>query len=220
MTELKDTNLNEEITNEALSEIEMPINDIPTDLSDFTENKVHSYTKLSDKYNDIMSSASTMLIVGIVGIIFMILVFTKIIPLPLSSETSWLFNSVMGGVFIIFVISGIISFMHAKKVKFDADEEDILIKEILDWANFNIFSKDIDTNTDLTQPEEILYFGRTDIIKDMLMHQFENADEALIMELTEQIYQKLYESENGVESAITAENNVIEESKNHTIDKE
>lgn len=193
MTEQKDIKLNEDIINENPSEPET--NNTPTDLSDFTDNKVHSYVKLSDKYNDIMSSASTMLIVGIAGIIFMVLVFADIIPIPLNPETSWLFNSVMGGVFIIFVIAGIVSFMHAKKVKIDADEEDALIKDILEWADSNITAKDIDTNTDLTQPEEILYFGRTDIIKDLLMHQFENTDEALIMELTEQIYQKLYESE-------------------------
>lgn len=193
MTEQKDIKLNEDIINENPSEPET--NNTPTDLSDFTDNKVHSYVKLSDKYNDIMSSASTMLIVGIAGIIFMFFVFADIIPIPLNPETSWLFNSVMGGVFIIFVIAGIVSFMHAKKVKIDADEEDALIKDILEWADSNITAKDIDTNTDLTQPEEILYFGRTDIIKDLLMHQFENTDEALIMELTEQIYQKLYESE-------------------------
>ena len=31
---------------------------------------------------------------------------------------------------------------------------------------------------DLSEPEEILYFSRADKIKDLLMHQFENADEA------------------------------------------
>lgn len=183
MTEQKDTNLNEEIINDNLSEPET--NNLPTDLCDFTDNKIHSYVKLSDKYNDIMSSASTMLVVGIAGIIFMVLVFMDIIPLPLNPETSWLFNSVMGGIFIIFVIAGIVSFMHAKKVKIDADEEDALIKEILEWAEENISMDNIDSNIDLTQPEEILYFSRADIINDTLMHKFENADEALITELTE-----------------------------------
>ena len=62
----------------------------------------------TDKYDDIMSSSYTLILVGIVGIIFMILVWMKIIPLPISSETSWLFNSVMGCVFIIFIIAGIV----------------------------------------------------------------------------------------------------------------
>ena len=168
-------------------------NDIPTSLHDFTSNEVHSYTKLSDKYNDIMSSAATMLFVGIAGVIFMILVSIRVIPLPLSSETSWLFKSVLGGIFIIFIIAGIVSFMHAKQVKIDAEEEDKLIDQILNWANDNISTSLLDEELELEQPDEILYFSRSDKIKDALMHQFETADEALIYDLTEQIYQKLYE---------------------------
>ena len=167
----------------------------PVTLKDFTENKVPSYTKLSDKYNDIKSSAATMLIVGLAGIIFMVLVIAKIIPLPLNSETSWLFNTILGGIFIIFVIAGIVSFMHAKQVKIDADEEDLLIKKILDWADKHFTSAVIDENVDLDQPEELMYFARADKIKDELMHEFESADEALVYELTEQIYQRIYESE-------------------------
>jgi hypothetical protein len=170
--------------------------DIPAEsLYEFTDNKVSSFVRLSDKYQDITSSASTMLLVGIIGILFMILVLADIIPLPLNSSTAWLFDSVMGGIFIIFIISGIISFMHAKQVKIDADEEDKLIEELLTWADINISKEMLDESLDLTQPEELLYFNRADKIKDKLMHQFENADEALIYEYTEQIYQNIYESD-------------------------
>ena len=178
-----------------------PVDDIPEastdfneELSDFSENKVHSFVRLSDKYDDIMSSSYTLILVGIVGIIFMILVWMKIIPLPISSETSWLFNSVMGGVFIIFIIAGIVSFMHAKQVKTEADKEDALIEELLQWAKDNITKEMLDEGLDLNEPVEILYFSRADKIKDKLMHQFENADEALISEYTEQIYQNIYEN--------------------------
>lgn len=178
-----------------------PVDDIPEastdfneELSDFSENKVHSFVRLSDKYDDIMSSSYTLILVGIVGIIFMILVWMKIIPLPISSETSWLFNSVMGGVFIIFIIAGIVSFMHAKQVRIEADAEDKLIEELLSWADENIHAEDIDEDLDTTQPMELLYFNRADKIRDLLTYQFENADEALIYEYTEQIYQKLYEN--------------------------
>lgn len=170
--------------------------DIPAEsLYEFTDNKVSSFVRLSDKYQDITSSASTMLLVGIIGILFMILVLADIIPLPLNSSTAWLFDSVMGGIFIIFIISGIISFMHAKQVKIDADEEDKIIEELLTWADINISKEMLDESLDLTQPEELLYFNRADKIKDKLMHQFENADEALIYEYTEQIYQNIYESD-------------------------
>lgn len=166
----------------------------PVSLSDFTDNEVHSFVRLSDKYNDITSSALTMLLVGLAGIVFMALVLLKVIPLPFDSETSWLFYSVMGGIFIIFAISGIVSFMHAKQVKLDAAIEDKLIEDMLNWADENLTKDFLDKDLDLTQSEELIYFDRAEKITNALMHEFENADEALIGELTEQIYQKFYEN--------------------------
>lgn len=175
-------------------ELDKVIEDLPHDLSDFVDNDTPSYVKLSTKYDDIMSSASTMFIVGILGIIFLALVFFKVIPLPISSSTVWLFDSVMGGVFVIFIIAGIVSFMHAKQVKADADVEDRVIKDIQKWSDEIITAELLDKNLDLQQPEELLYFSRADKIKDMIMHEFENTDEALISEMVEEIYQKLYEN--------------------------
>lgn len=191
-------NINKKINDENLDVYEKVAtdNDIPVSMYDLVGDKGYSYTKLSDKYNDIVSSAVTLLIVGIAGIILLFLVIKQIIPIPLNSETSWLFESVLGGVFIIFIIAGIISFMHAKQVKIDAEAEDKLISEILNWSDNNLSVSFLDKNLDIGQPNEILYFGRADKIKDILMHQFEEADEALIYEMTEQIYQKLYENEN------------------------
>ena len=84
--------------------------------------------------------------------------------------------------------------MHAKQVKTEADKEDALIEELLQWAKDNITKEMLDEGLDLNEPVEILYFSRADKIKDKLMHQFENADEALISEYTEQIYQNIYEN--------------------------
>ena len=165
------------------------------DLHDFTENSVHSYVKLSDKYNDVMSSATTMIFVGIAGLIFMLLLFTGILSIPLNPDTSWLFQSVMLILFVAFTVFGFISLFRARQLKSDAQKEDVLIADILAWSDEHLSAAAIDRDLDLTQPEELLFFNRADQIKDALMHQFETADEPLLEEMTEQIYQKLYESE-------------------------
>ena len=164
------------------------------DLAVLTEEKSTAYTKLSVKYEDVMSSA-TMLFVGIAGLIFLALVYLKLIPIPINESTGWLFDLVMGLIFIGFIIGGIISFLRAKQLKVDADAEDQLIEEILTWADANIHKETLDEGLDCSEPEEILYFSRQDRIKDSLMHAFETADEPLIDDLSETIYQKLYESE-------------------------
>ena len=180
-------------TSDFNQEDDVNIKDFQESLTDYTTNEVPSFVRLSDKYKDITSSAFTMLLVGGVGFTLLLLVIFDVISLPISSSTSWLFDSVMGGVFIIFIIAGIVSFMHAKQVKIDAKKEDALIEELLEWADENIKKDDLDQGLDLNDPEELLYFNRYDKIKDMLMRNFENADESLICEYSEQIYNKIYE---------------------------
>lgn len=155
----------------------------------------NTYVKKADKYEDIKSSSVTMLIVGLLGLIFVTLSLTKVINIPFNTTTSWLFYTIMTSVFIIFVVAGIVSFMHAKEVKDEAEIENKIIDEINNWADENINSNIIDSGLDLTQTVEILYFSRFERIKELLMHKFEDVDEGLIDLLTENIYQKMYENQ-------------------------
>ena len=153
-----------------------------------------SYTKLSDKYEDVKSSAYTLLIVGVVGGIAILLEAFGIFTFPISPQTKWLFYTVMGGIFIAFIISGIFSMMHAQQLKIDAGKEDETIDEIINWFRENHTKESIDSEIDTDTQEELLYFNRAEYIKNVIMHQFETADEALIDSLIENIYTELYES--------------------------
>lgn len=187
--ELEDGNLGE--TYESLED-----GNVPFDKED-EESRFMSYAKtyhkLSDKYEDVKSSAYTLILVGGVGLFVMILQWINVIKFPISSQTKWLFNSVLGGMFIIFLAAGIVSFMHAKKVKIEADIEDELINKINQFAKENITKEIIDKEVPQDDPVEILFFNRAEVIKNILMHEFEDADEALIDELIENIYQSIYE---------------------------
>ena len=152
-----------------------------------------TYVKKADKYDDVKSSAFTMLIVGTIGILFIFLSISKIINIPFNETTAWLFYSIMCAVFAAFVIAGFVSYRRAAILKEEADVENKKIDEINAWANENITVSYIDIGLDTNETVELLYFARADKIKDMLMHQFEDVDEGLIDLLTENIYQKLYE---------------------------
>lgn len=197
-------NENIELTNEELNNIELEQTSteeyIASEEIEFEEGasmSIHSYVKLSDKYADVLSSAGTMLLVGGVGIIVLIGIISGVIPLNLGS-TAWLFYSVMGLVFLAFIIAGFVSLKNAMQLKEDAAKEDALINEINTWAKDNIKIDDIDDDVDNDQSIEELFFVRFAYIKNILMHQFEEADEPLIDELSEQIYQDLFEDENTV----------------------
>lgn len=152
-----------------------------------------TYTKLSDKYEDVKSSAYTLVVVGTIGGIGILLEALGFFTIPISPQTKWLFYTVMGGIFVAFIISGVISFMHAKQLKIDAEKEDELIEKILSWFKENYTKETVDAVVDTDLQEELLYFNRAEYIKNVLMHEFEDADEALIDSLIENIYSDLYE---------------------------
>lgn len=153
----------------------------------------NTYVKKSDKHDDVRSSAFTMLIVGMLGIIFVILSLTKVINIPFNATTAWLFYSIMSVLFIAFIIGGIISYFRSKTLLEEAAIENKKIDEINAWAKDNITQSLIDTDLNLEESVEILYFSRAERIKSLLMHQFEDVDEGLIDLLTENYYQKIYE---------------------------
>ena len=190
---------NENIVDETPTEV---LDETPTEvLSNEESNQEESffgggdntYVKKSDKYEDVRSSAFTMMIVGMLGVIFVILSLTKVINIPFTETTAWLFYTIMSAVFIAFVVAGIVSYFKAVQIKAEAEIEDKKIEEINTWAKENLTVSIIDAGLDTNETYEILYFSRADKIKDLLMHQFEDADEGLIDLLTENIYQDLYE---------------------------
>lgn len=155
----------------------------------------NTYVKKSDKYEDVRSSAFTMLIVGMLGIIFVVLTITQVIKIPFNPTTAWLFYGIMGAVFVAFVVGGLVSFSRAKKLQAEAEIEDAKIDEINAWAKENLTQTSVDSGLDLNESVEILYFSRAEKIKNTLMLQFEDVDEGLIDLLTESIYTKLYEDD-------------------------
>ena len=62
-----------------------------------------------------------------------------------------------------------------------------------EFAKENITKEIIDKEVPQDDHVEILFFNRAEVIKNILMHEFEDADEALIDELIENIYQSIYE---------------------------
>ena len=67
-----------------------------------------TYIKKEAAYEDAKSTASTFLIIGAVGIIALILVGFDIIPLSMETYTKILMLVVMGALFAMFLIVGIV----------------------------------------------------------------------------------------------------------------
>ena len=192
-------NENKDIFEEDIIEDNKPLTDEEildeNDEDSFFGGGDNTYVKKSDKYDDVKSSSYTMLIVGVLGLIFVTLTITQVIKIPFNPSTAWLFYGIMAIVFIAFVIGGLVSYTKAKKLKEEAEIEDAKIDEINAWAKENLTADYIDIGLDMNESVEILYFSRAEKIKDLLMHKFEDTDEGLIDLLTENIYTRIYEDD-------------------------
>ena len=161
------------------------------------QKSVGAYVKKADKYEDMNSSALTLLGVGAAGIIFMILKITKILPISFGSA-SILFDIVMGFIFIFFLITGFSSLKRAKQIKSEIGQEEKATQEITDWFLSEYTAESIDNFVfegygDM--PEELKYFRRSEFIKGELNTRLMALEESYLEDLTENLYHTLYESE-------------------------
>ncbi|MCR5256145.1 MAG: zf-TFIIB domain-containing protein [Acetatifactor sp.] len=154
---------------------------------------VSPYIDNREKAADNRSSGWTLLFVGTVGLIFFILCMTGVINLSLGDSV--LFYIVMIAFMIFMIVSGIISFINAKKLMGAAKTDSDLRSSILDFVEENLKAEDIDAKIDMTDnlnPEE-KFFSRSALIKSAINEKFVNLDQGFLDSLIDEtIYEKVF----------------------------
>jgi hypothetical protein len=152
-------------------------------------------TKTQAKYKNNMESAFSLLFIGILGVVVLILLDLDIIKLSFSSVTKIMMNIVMGIVFVIFIITGIVSYISANKLKTDIVLEADTTDKIKDYINSNITKEIIDNSiddiNDYTQEE--LYILRCDKISELITTNIEGpCEENVLSDIIEEIYDSVF----------------------------
>lgn len=157
----------------------------------------HAYQNSAAKAEDNRSSAYMLLFVGIVGFIAVILVFVGIIPLYQNAGTTkYLVCGVMGTLFILFIVLGVVSMRNSRILLIKAKSEDTLLSELTRWCEENLDAEQIDRELFEEEiPEEQKYFRRTDKMKAVINDKFMNLDQALLEHFVDEYYQELFEGE-------------------------
>ena len=158
---------------------------------------VKPYVKASDRAENYRSSAFALLFVGIIGVIFLILSYLKIIPLNLAPNISVIFYVVMGLLFVVFIVIGVKSLSSAKAIADTAEDEDALTDRIYTFFKENHNEDTIDgiafSNEDAPLTSEEKYFPRSKAIKQLITDNFGELDEAYLTELCENIYSDIFD---------------------------
>ena len=151
---------------------------------------------LNEKAKDLRSSGYALTVCGAIGLVAMVLIFAGVIPLSMSGVFGIVTKLVMSLLFIIFLIAGIHSLKKSGAVSLDAERETDKKKEITKWFLGEHNAESIDGELDTTLESNDLYFERTDFIKDKICERFMDVEDALMSELTEEIYSELFDNKN------------------------
>ena len=151
------------------------------------------YQDSSERASENRSSAWILLILGILGLIVVVLGVTEILPIHMGN--SYLFYGVMGAIFILFVVSGVVSMKNAKFFEKKAESENSLRTILIEWCNDNLSASEIDGKIGAQGvSEEVLYFRRFSYIKEKMNHQFVNLDQGFLDRfIDDYVYDSIFE---------------------------
>lgn len=153
------------------------------------------YQNSAQKAEDNKSSAYTLLVIGVLGLVGVALVLTDVIPLYQNAGvTKYFVCGVMGALFIIFLILGVISMKNYKTLSANAESENSLVEQMRQWCRENLSAEQIDEDLfDKEElPEEQKYFMRTDKMKQKIESKFMNLEEAFLDHFVDEYYQEIF----------------------------
>ncbi|MCM1038517.1 MAG: hypothetical protein NC434_04275 [Ruminococcus sp.] len=153
------------------------------------------YQNSAQKAAENRSSAYMLLLIGVIGFILSLLVLLDVIPLYRNAiTTKYFICGVMGALFLLFIIFGIVSMKNFKILSVKAESEDLILTQITKWCDENLSAAYIDEG--LFGEEEIAeeqkYFRRADKMKQLIKEKYMNLEEEFLDHFVDDYYQNLF----------------------------
>lgn len=154
----------------------------------------NAYVEKSTKYDDMKSTAYSFLLVGAGGILFLALALAGVIPLQFAAYMKGLMGIVMGGMFLIFLIIGLRSYLQLGSLKEQVLTEQREMEAAKKWFYDNYSAKAIDVTLDINESDAVQkkYFQRSSFMKHQLESQFPDYEDSFLDFLTELFYEDLF----------------------------
>lgn len=166
------------------------------------------YVDKKRKAEEYKSSAFSLIIVGIAGLVFLVLLLMGVLPVRFAGASKVMISTVMGALFLLFLVMGFLSFGSYKKYLVVAQAEADLIDEINAYLAEKATRNTIDSMVKeksqivaqaggevVTEDDEAdMYYVRMRMIKGILNVQYPDADILLTDYLAEEWYGKVYEA--------------------------
>lgn len=155
-----------------------------------------NFVDSAERAEENRSSAWTLTLVGGIGLIVIILNLLNVIHLPFSGFNKYMVSGLMGALFIIFIIAGIISVKKTKTYSKAANVEKDNKSKIIEWCKENDIANQIDMAIENQFPDlpvEELYFRRYEGLKFYVFKNFESMSLPFLEHVIDEIYDSLFE---------------------------
>lgn len=180
-----------------------------------TPERAALYEDKNNKAEDAKSSAIALLLVGGLGLVFIVLLMLDYLPIHLFGLGKYLVSGIMAAMFLVFIAMGVSSIKTYKKYLGIAEEEQKNIEQIMDLLAQHMSKEVIDTKL-AGEPEEMpqIYYSRLALIKEFLETHYGGLEPALLEKLADDWYEELYgESDEELLSEESDEESVEESSE-------
>lgn len=156
---------------------------------------VKVYQDKRAKAEDYKSSAYTLLLVGVVGIIALILMIMEVLPFRLVGNGKYITYGVMAVMFAVFIVMGISSFHSSEKYAKEATDEEDLTGRIKAWAKEHLTADSIKERVRFEDdtPDEMKYFQYFEAIKADVTQEFGSLNASYLEALCEELYTDIFE---------------------------
>lgn len=155
-----------------------------------------AFVKSKDRAENYKSSAYSLILVGGIGMIFLILCCFNVIDLNLNKSSRILCFTVFLIMFLAFLYIGIRSLVYVKTLNELGNSEDELQDSIESFFKANINAEAIDEKAfeNVTEyiSDEAKYFNREEIIKDIIVKEFGNLENDFLDNETERMYNLVF----------------------------
>ena len=151
------------------------------------------YQSKQERAEDNHSSAQVLLTTGILGFVsdVIVLIFN---PLDMPVFNRYMTTGVMGALFVLFIVMGLLSMRNYYRFHQEARSEDTLRDQIHRWCEENLPAQSVDEAVSVNAAyDEENYFERTTYIKAQIMRQFMNLDENMLDRFVDSYYSEIYD---------------------------
>ncbi|WP_026526503.1 hypothetical protein [Butyrivibrio sp. VCD2006] len=160
------------------------------------------YQSSAQKAEDNQSSGVMLITVGAIGLIGDIFFLVKN-PLNMPMFNKYLTCGVMGALFVLFFVMGILAVRSYKIFSEKAAEEDTVLEKIREFCEAELTAEYIDAHMydddeeyETLTDKESLFFKRTEFIKKVILKKYVNVSEELIDTFIDGFYDKIFGDEN------------------------